>query len=134
MRARESTPVSTRDGTRGFGIGYLPAPPFPEPDWTTMDTEYAPRAARRLRATPIPGYILAQENWSGAREFMRLGEAAGMIPEQVPQTVDWAIVRRELAGERVRALSVGEYLLGVNSGARNSVDRTYLAQAETPDT
>nr|WP_232542058.1 GMC oxidoreductase [Nocardia bovistercoris] len=103
---------------------------LPTIDWATMDGEYYPRAARRLQATPIPDDVLAHPNWSGAREFMRIAEAAGMTPERVLQTVDWDIVRQELSGERVPALSVGEYLLGVNSGARNSVDKTYLAQAE----
>ncbi|WP_068277827.1 FAD-dependent oxidoreductase [Aldersonia kunmingensis] len=103
---------------------------LPTVDWRTMDAEYYPRAARRLQATPVPDDVLAHPNWTGVRAFMKMGEDAGMRPERVLQTVDWNIVRQELAGERVPALSIGEYLLGVNSGARNSVDKTYLAQAE----
>ncbi|WP_067903001.1 GMC oxidoreductase [Nocardia vaccinii] len=103
---------------------------LPTVDWGSMDREYYPRAARRLRATPIPDDVLAHPNWSGARAFLKMGEDAGMTPERVRQTVDWDIVRQELRGTRVPALSVGEYLMGVNSGARNSVDKTYLAQGE----
>ncbi len=103
---------------------------LPTVDWGAMAGEYYPRAARRLQATPIPDDVLAHPNWSGVRTFIKMGEDAGMKPERVRQTIDWNIVRAELTGKRLPALSVGQYLLGVNSGARNSVDKTYLAQAE----
>ena len=40
------------------------------------------------------------------------------------------MVRDELAGNAVPSASIGEYLTGINSGARTSVDRNYLAWAE----
>ncbi|WP_449619059.1 GMC oxidoreductase [Spongisporangium articulatum] len=103
---------------------------LPTVGWESMDAEYYPRAARRLRATPLPQDLLNHPHWTGVREFLAMGRAAGLRTELVRQTVDWDVVRQELAGTRVPALSAGQYLLGVNSGARNSVDRTYLADAE----
>lgn len=45
--------------------------------------------------------------------------------------VDFDVVREELLGRVVPSFIMGEFVLfGANSGAKNSVDRNYLAQAE----
>jgi cholesterol oxidase len=44
--------------------------------------------------------------------------------------LDWDIVRREMAGTRPPSAIAGEVWYGMNSGAKNSLDRNYLSTAE----
>ena len=44
--------------------------------------------------------------------------------------VDWDIVRQEITGQKVPSAIIGEVLYGMNSGAKNSLDRNYLSMAE----
>src|SRR5512144_1300572 len=44
--------------------------------------------------------------------------------------MDWDVVRQEIAGTKPASAIVGECTYGMNSGAKNSVDRNYLARAE----
>jgi len=48
----------------------------------------------------------------------------------VQTAVSFADVRRELSGELPASLIVGESVVGVNSGAKKTLDRTYLRLAE----
>lgn len=43
---------------------------------------------------------------------------------------DWDVIREELNGTKPQYASVGEYVFGCNSGAKNTLDRNYLADAE----
>jgi cholesterol oxidase len=44
--------------------------------------------------------------------------------------IDWDIIRDEMAGRKVPAMSVGQVWYGVNSGAKQSLDQNYLRRAE----
>jgi cholesterol oxidase len=103
---------------------------LPMVDWTELDREHYPRAARRVGVASIPADVLAHPNYVGTRLFLDQARRAGLESEFVPNALDWGLVRDELAGRRRPSVSVGEYLFGVNSGARNSVDKNYLARAE----
>ena len=103
---------------------------LPGVDWAELDREHYPRAARRVGIAPIPDDVLAHPNYAGTRLFLDQARRAGLPAELAPNALDWDVVRDELAGRAVPSVSVGEYLFGVNSGARNSVDKNYLARAE----
>ncbi|WP_308259266.1 GMC oxidoreductase [Pseudonocardia sp. H11422] len=99
-------------------------------DYTELDRVHYPRAAARVGIAPIPDDVLAHPNYAGTRLFLDQARRAGLPAERVANALDWDVVRAELAGRAVGSVTRGEYFSGVNSGARNSVDRNYLARAE----
>jgi cholesterol oxidase len=103
---------------------------LPMVDWAEMDREHYPRAARRVGIASIPDDVLAHPRYLGTRLFLDQARRAGLAAELAPNALDWDLVRAELDGSRRPSVSIGEYLFGVNSGARNSVDRNYLVRAE----
>ncbi|MEV6302353.1 GMC oxidoreductase [Actinoplanes sp. NPDC051861] len=116
---------------------------FPQPrrsDWervypsalpyTEFDTVYWPRARQNLGATVIPSDIQNHARYAGARAWLQYVSEFGRTAEPVPFGVDWDVVRAELAGQVTPCHTIGEGPFGSNSGAKNSVDRNYLAWAE----
>jgi len=103
---------------------------LPSVDYAELDQVHYPRAAWMVGIATIPDDVLAHPNYVGTRLFLDQARRAGLRAERVPNALDWDVVRAELAGRAVPSVSVGEYFSGVNSGARNSVDRNYLAAAE----
>ncbi|MFE0105272.1 GMC family oxidoreductase N-terminal domain-containing protein [Streptomyces sp. NPDC059009] len=119
--------------------GMLPQP-SPEvfarcfPSWLDhgeLDAEYYPRARRRMVASPIPDDVLAHPRYRPSRQWEQATRTAELSSERLPLNYDWDVIRRELSGAVTPAATVGQYMLtGCNSGAKMSVDRTYLARAE----
>jgi cholesterol oxidase len=101
-----------------------------ELDYQEMAERYYPRARSRIGVGRIPDDVLAHERYRGTRLFLDQAARADLPAGRIDEAVDWDVVRAELAGEAVPAASIGEYLTGINSGARTSVDRSYLAWAE----
>jgi cholesterol oxidase len=101
-----------------------------EVDYQEMNDLYYPRARARLSVATIPDDVLAHERYVGTRVFLDQARRAGLDARRIGEACDWSVVRAELRGEAVPAASIGEYLTGINSGARTSVDRNYLAWAE----
>lgn len=97
-------------------------------DYDEMDRKYYPRARAVLGASPVPSDVLAAGCSEGGRRFLARAEAAGFRPRCLDLTVDWDIIRQELNGLKKPSFTVGEFT--TNSGAKNSVDRNYLALAE----
>jgi cholesterol oxidase len=116
---------------------------FPQPrraDWervypaalpyATFDSTYWPRARQNLGATTIPADIQSHPRFAGARAWLEYLAEFGRTPVPVHFGVNWDVVRDELAGRRPACHIIGEGPFGSNSGAKNSVDRNYLAWAE----
>jgi cholesterol oxidase len=101
-----------------------------EVDYQEMADRYYPLARSRIGVGTIPDDVLAHERYVGTRLFLDQARRADLPAGRIAEAVDWDVVRAELAGEAVPAASIGEYLTGINSGARTSVDRGYLARAE----
>ncbi|WP_336923583.1 GMC family oxidoreductase N-terminal domain-containing protein [Streptomyces sp. JWR5-1] len=124
-------------GTLVYG-GMLPQPDaeqfgevFPDVPYEEMREDYYPRARRRLRAQVFPDDVLKSRRYRSNRLWKTLLERSGMAPERVYSTFDFDVIRAELSGEAKPSATVGQYLFtGCNSGAKMSVDRTYLARAE----
>jgi cholesterol oxidase len=99
-------------------------------DFDEMEDVYYPRVRRILRSAPIPEDILATEYYRSSRVSLQQAQTAGFPTRPVDLAVDWDIVRDEMAGRRVPSAIAGQSFYGLNSGAKNSLDRNYLAMAE----
>ncbi len=99
-------------------------------DYDELASIYYPRAQAMLQASPIPEDILATDYYAATRAFIDQARRAGLPHRLMDLTIDWSAVREELNGTRRASLIVGEAMHGTNSGAKRSVDRTYLARAE----
>ncbi|MCR5976445.1 cholesterol oxidase [Gordonia jinghuaiqii] len=99
-------------------------------DYSELMATYYPRAKRTLGVSPLPNDILSHPNYVGARSWLKVIARYGANPHFFDFAIDWDIVRAEIAGRRSPSVIVGELSYGVNSGAKKSTDRTYLAAAE----
>lgn len=125
----------------GVGGGSLVIGMFmPQPrraDWESVyrlpysdfENTYWPRARRNLGAAPIPADIQDHASYAGARAWLSYLAEFGKAGEPVPFGVDWDVIRAELAGRAPACHTIGEGPFGSNSGAKNSVDKNYLARA-----
>jgi cholesterol oxidase len=102
----------------------------PDINYDDMDKIYYPRVRQMQNAQPIPQDILNTSYYSGTRVFLKRAEVAGIPTKLVDIAADWNTIREEINGTKVPAAIIGEHWYGINSGAKNSVDRNYLVQAE----
>jgi cholesterol oxidase len=93
------------------------------------DTFY-PRARQKLRASTIPADVLAHPSFNSERVWREQATRAGIEWTQVDLSVDWDVIRREMAGTIPPSALTGEVIYGNNNGCKLSLDRTYLADAE----
>ena len=105
---------------------------FPsEVDYGEMDTVWYPRVREIMRPAAMPTDILEDSHYASSRLFIRDAEAAGLDVGPIPVAFDWDLHRRELTGEVPEQCVLGDYLFGLNSGAKHSIDRVgYLPMAE----
>ncbi|MFI6515587.1 GMC family oxidoreductase N-terminal domain-containing protein [Spirillospora sp. NPDC050679] len=105
---------------------------FPaELDHDLLDRVHYPRARRRLVAEPFPEDLLSHPHYRSNRLWRSASDAAGAPVRRLDLNFDFDVIRAELAGRATPSATIGEYCLtGCNSGAKLSVDRTYLARAE----
>ncbi|MGP2440779.1 GMC oxidoreductase [Streptomyces sp. JW3] len=89
-----------------------------------------PTVARMLGVSTIPYDILASSPYKSSRLFQDVAPEAGLTPFKVPLPVDWSYVRGELAGRYEPTYTTSDIAFGVNNGGKQSIDVTYLAQAE----
>lgn len=104
---------------------------FPrELDFGELEDVYYPRVRQILGSAPIPDDVLATEYYRSSRVNLAQAQAAGFPTRPVDLAVDWDVVRDEIAGRRVPSAIAGQSFYGLNSGAKRSLDRSYLALAE----
>jgi cholesterol oxidase len=105
---------------------------FPEDVlWEEMDGIYYPRVRRMMHVARVPDDILAHERYLSTRVFLDQAERAGLDVTLIENAINWDRIRDELTGVKRPAAIWGDYNYGLNSGAKYSLDRTYLAEAET---
>ncbi|MGH3646698.1 MAG: GMC oxidoreductase [Micromonosporaceae bacterium] len=100
-----------------------------ELSYDEMDSVYWPRARARLGAATIPAGIESTGEYRGARAWREYVSEFGKTAVPIPFAVDWDVIRDELAGRAPACHTIGEGPFGSNSGAKHSVDRTYLRWA-----
>jgi len=104
---------------------------FPqEINYDEMDRVYYPRVRLFTKPSPLPQDILNTPYYESTRIFMAQAQAAGLTAKLYDIGVDWNVVREEIAGTKKPSAIAGDVWYGINSGAKNSLDRSYLAQAE----
>lgn len=94
-----------------------------------MDNIYYPRVLAKVSGGPIPDDILNTPNYTAMRVFIDNATQAGLDVVRSEVGFNWDIIREEIAGKRIAAASIGEYVFGCNSGAKNTLDRNYLVDA-----
>jgi cholesterol oxidase len=99
-------------------------------DVDEFDDVYYPRVRRILGSAPIPDDVLATEYYRSSRVSLDQARTAGFPTRPVDLCVDWDVVRDEIAGRAVPSAIAGQSFYGLNSGAKRSLDRSYLALAE----
>jgi cholesterol oxidase len=99
-------------------------------DFDEMQDVYYPRVQRIIGSAPMPDDILATEYYRSSRVSLEQARAAGFPTRPVELAIDWDIVRDEMAGRRIPSAIAGQVFYGLNSGAKRSLDRSYLALAE----
>ncbi|GAA4724511.1 GMC oxidoreductase [Phytohabitans rumicis] len=97
--------------------------------YDSFNDVYWPRARQNLRATTLPADIQSGPNFAGARAWLEYIAEFGQTAIPIPFAVDWDRIRDEVAGRAPACHTIGEGPFGSNSGAKNSVDRNYLAWA-----
>lgn len=104
---------------------------FPtEIGYDDMESVWYPRVSTMLPGSTIPSDVLESPTYEAARIFIDHAMNAGFELEMIEQAIDWDLVRAELAGDLPAEAIAGDYVYGLNSGAKGSIDRTYLAAAE----
>lgn len=102
---------------------------LPMLSWHSMANTYYPRVLSRISGGPIPDDILASPNYTSMRVFIDNARRAGLDVVRSEVGFNWNIIREEIEGKRTPFASVGEYVFGCNSGAKNTLDRNYLKDA-----
>ncbi|MDZ8185038.1 MAG: GMC family oxidoreductase [Nostoc sp. ChiSLP02] len=99
-------------------------------DYDELDSIYYPRVQKMLKASPIPQDVLATSYYGKTRFFIENANKAGLPSFLLDLAVDWDVIRQEINGSKRPSVINGQCWWGVNSGAKNSLDRNYLPQAE----
>ncbi|MFC4069153.1 GMC family oxidoreductase N-terminal domain-containing protein [Actinoplanes subglobosus] len=97
--------------------------------YTEFENTYWPRARQNIGTATIPADIQNHAAYVGARSWLQYISEFGKTPVPVPFGVNWDVIRDELAGRVPACHTIGEGPFGSNSGAKNSVDKTYLKWA-----
>ena len=85
---------------------------------------------RMLGRGTIPNDVLKTDPFTHVRVARDQCDKAGLEWELIPTATNWDIVRQELAGTIPPSITQGEAIYGVNSGAKGTLDNTYLKLAE----
>lgn len=98
-----------------------------------MDTTWYPMVQATIvpAASRLPDDILALPQWTATRTFLEQAEAAGYTAERILCGFDWEMARAEARGDIPAQLLHGSYIFGLNSGAKATLDRSYLGMAES---
>jgi cholesterol oxidase len=97
-----------------------------------MNDTYYPMVAGIMtpRATPLPDDLLELPEWTATRTFLEQGERAGYDVQRILCAFDWDLARAEARGDIPPQLIRGSYIFGLNSGAKATLDKSYLMMAE----
>jgi cholesterol oxidase len=99
-------------------------------NYEQLDRVYYPRVRSILKPSPVPNDILQTDYYLASRIFLEQAAKAGLKARKLDIAVDWDIVRQEITGQKVPSAITGQVYYGINSGAKNSLDRNYLSMAE----
>ncbi len=99
-------------------------------NYEELDRVYYPRVRSILKPSPIPDDILQSPFYLTSRIVLEQAAKANLKARKLDMNIDWDIVRQEIAGTKVASAIDGQVYYGINSGAKQSLDRNYLSMAE----
>jgi cholesterol oxidase len=102
---------------------------LPQLNYDDFNNIYYPRVLSHVSGGPIPDDILNSPNYTSMRVFIKNATATGLDVVRSEVGFNWNIIREEIEGKRTPFASVGEWVYGCNSGAKNTLDRNYIADA-----
>jgi cholesterol oxidase len=102
---------------------------FPQVSYDTM-TPYYEMVRTMMNPGRLPDDLLARPEWTATRTFLEQAEAAGYRAERLLCAFDFEKARLELDGSIPPQLITGSYIYGLNSGAKATLDQSYLGMAE----
>ncbi|HEY3698351.1 MAG TPA: GMC family oxidoreductase N-terminal domain-containing protein, partial [Spongiibacteraceae bacterium] len=102
---------------------------FPTINYDQMASVYYPRVLARVSGGSIPDDILARPEYRAAAEALGVFTRAGFEVVKANVGFNWNTIRQELSGALPKFASISEYVYGCNSGAKNTLDKNYLASA-----
>ena len=103
---------------------------FPkEISFAELEPHFA-EVAKRLGRGTMPADVEKADCYKHVRVMKEQCEKADIKWEPLATSTNWDIVRDELSGKVPAAVTKGEAIYGVNSGAKGGLDRTYLKEAE----
>lgn len=111
-----------RDLFEGLYPSFLP--------YDEMESTWYPRVAEMMPMARAPAEVTGHAAYAATQLFVEHAAAAGLTIERNLSAIDWDLIAAELAGDFPAEATAGDYIYGLNSGAKVSCDRTYLAQAE----
>lgn len=98
--------------------------------YAEMENTYYPRVKSVMGFSPMPDDIFNSPNYKVARIFEKHAEKCGYEVSRLDSVYDWDSVRKELDGSLPKSTTIGQYMYGVNNGAKLSVDRNYIKKAK----
>src|SRR3954447_2682184 len=98
----------------------------PEINYDDMVSTYYPRVRSIIKSSPMPDFILETPYYKSTRVNLEQAQAAGFNTRLTEVGVNWKAVNEEILGRRRPSAIDGQSWYGLNSGAKNSVDRNYL--------
>ena len=99
-------------------------------DYDEMNSVYYPRVRRMLGLSTIPDDVLNSPYYRNTKINLEQARNAGFETRPVEYGIDFNIVREEIQGLKRPSAIDGQSWYGLNSGAKNSVDKNYLRLAE----
>jgi len=100
-------------------------------DYDEMAQVYYPRVRQVLGQSTIPDSILNSSYYASTRANLQQAQAAGMYRgTKVEYAINWDMVQQEIGGAKIPSAIDGQSWFGLNSGAKNSIDKNYLRLAE----
>jgi cholesterol oxidase len=129
-------PAAVGGGSITFG-GILATPireafesRFPaEISWQQLTDTYFPRVLQQLNASVMPDDVFDHPSFLHNKVFKQHNDNAGISTVDIISNYNWDIVRQEINGSIRPSSIIGEAIFGCNSGAKNSLDKNYLKQA-----
>ncbi len=102
----------------------------PQVSYAEMADVYFPMVKQTMGLGKISDALLALPKYKSSRLFLEHAQQTGLNGQKIYSAVDWNVVQQELNGTIPASATIGESVLGMNNGAKNSLDRNYLKLAE----
>jgi cholesterol oxidase len=106
---------------------------FPdEISYDDMDTRWYPMVRAMMNPGMLPDELINRPEWTATRLFLEQAQNAGYEARRLLCAFDFEAAAREVAEMDAipQMLSLGSYIFGLNSGAKATLDKSYLGMAE----